>query len=396
MGSTGQLPASAEREPATEPARIDRGTGPAVPLVDLRASTDAIRHALLADVENLLDTGAFVNGPAVEAFEREFAAACGRRFAVGTASGLDALTIGLRALGLEEEDEVVVPAMTFVATFEAVAHAGGRLVVVDVCETDACMDPAAVAAVLGPRTRFLLPVHLYGQMADMQALGALATGHGLAILEDACQAHGAERDGLAAGAAGAAAAFSFYPSKNLGAMGDAGALVLDDDRAAAKARALREHGQTGSYYSDDIGLTSRLDTLQALVLLRKLPFLARWNAERARAASFYGEALRGVGDLGLPETAPRAKHVWHVYQVRTRDPEALGAYLAGRGIGTKRHYPEPPHLSSAFADLGYSAGSFPVAEAIARETLSLPLFPAISDEQLQMVVDAVEDFFARG
>lgn len=388
--------ASAQHEPAlSAPAPGTRGRGPAVPFVDLSSSTEAVRSGLLADVAELLDAGAFVNGPAVEAFEREFAAACGRRFGVGTASGLDALTIGLRALGLEAGDEVVVPAMTFVATFEAVVHARGRVVVVDVGEDDACLDPAGAAAAVGPNTRFLLPVHLYGQMADMHALGSLAAKHGLTILEDACQAHGAERDGLGAGATGAAAAFSFYPSKNLGAMGDAGALVLDDEDAASTARALREHGQTSAYHSARVGMTSRLDTLQALVLLRKLPLLERWNAERAQAASFYEEALQGVGDLRLPARVAGARHVWHVYQVRTRGPEALGAYLAGRGIGTKRHYPEPPHLSAAFADLGHPAGSFPVAEAIARETLSLPLFPGITEEQLAAVVDAVVDFFAR-
>ena len=389
--------ASAQHEPAlAAPAPVTRGRGPTVPFVDLSSSTEAVRSGLLADVAELLDVGAFVNGPAVEAFEREFAAACGRRFGVGTASGLDALTIGLRALGLEAGDEVVVPAMTFVATFEAVVHARGRVVVVDVGEDDAGLDPAGAAAAVGPNTRFLLPVHLYGQMADMRALGSLAAKHGLTILEDACQAHGAERDGLGAGATGAAAAFSFYPSKNLGAMGDAGALVLDDEDAASTARALREHGQTSAYHSARVGMTSRLDTLQALVLLRKLPLLERWNAERAQAASFYGEALQGVGDLRLPARVAGARHVWHIYQVRTRDPEALGAYLAGRGIGTKRHYPEPPHLSAAFADLGHPAGSFPVAEAIARETLSLPLFPGITEEQLAAVVDAVVDFFARG
>jgi dTDP-4-amino-4,6-dideoxygalactose transaminase len=389
--------ASAQHEPAlAAPAPVTRGRGPTVPFVDLSSSTEAVRSGLLADVAELLDGGAFVNGPAVEAFEREFAAACGRRFGVGTASGLDALTIGLRALGLEAGDEVVVPAMTFVATFEAVVHARGRVVVVDVGEDDAGLDPAGAAAAVGPNTRFLLPVHLYGQMADMRALGSLAAKHGLTILEDACQAHGAERDGLGAGAAGAAAAFSFYPSKNLGAMGDAGALVLDDEDAASTARALREHGQTSAYHSARVGMTSRLDTLQALVLLRKLPLLERWNADRAQAASFYGEALQGVGDLRLPARVAGARHVWHDYQVRTRDPEALGAYLAGRGIGTKRHYPEPPHLSAAFADLGHPAGSFPVAEAIARETLSLPLFPGITEEQLAAAVNAVVDFFARG
>jgi dTDP-4-amino-4,6-dideoxygalactose transaminase len=393
VGPTRQLAASAAQERAD---RLAPGAGPSVPFVDLRESTGAIREGLLGDIEELLDTGAFINGPAVESFEREFASACARRIAIGTASGLDALTIGLKALGLEAGDEVVVPAMTFIATFEAVVHAGGRIVVVDVAEDDSCMDPAAVAAAVGGSTRFLLPVHLYGQMADMRALGAIAADHGLAILEDACQAHGAQRDGLAAGAVGAAAAFSFYPSKNLGAMGDAGALVLDDDDAAAKARAIREHGETKKYHSDYVGLTSRLDTLQALVLRRKLPMLARWNAERARAAAFYDEALRGVGDLRLPTAVDGAKHVWHVYQVRTQDPEALCTHLGARGIGTKRHYPEAPHLSSAFADLGYSPGAFPAAEAIARETLSLPLFPGITDEQLQAVVDGVVDFFAGG
>jgi dTDP-4-amino-4,6-dideoxygalactose transaminase len=396
VGPTGQLPATGAHEHAVRPAPTGAGTGAAVPFVNLRASTEAIRNALLADVEQLLDSGAFVNGPAVESFERAFAAVCGRRIAIGTASGLDALTIGLRALGLEDGDEVIVPAMTFIATFEAVVHAGGRVVVVDVTEDDACMDPVAVAAATGGRTRFLLPVHLYGQMADMRALAALAADRGLAILEDACQAHGAERDGLTAGAVGAAAAFSFYPSKNLGAMGDAGALVLDDDHVAVTARALRDHGQTKAYHSDYIGLTSRLDTLQALVLLRKLPLLESWNEERGRVASFYDEALQGVGDLRLPAAVPGAKHVWHVYQVRTRDPEALSAYLSARGVGTKRHYPEPPHRSLAFAQLGYLAGSFPVAEAIARETLSLPLFPGITEAQLETVVDAVRAFFAGG
>jgi dTDP-4-amino-4,6-dideoxygalactose transaminase len=396
VGPIRQVPGTATYGGAARAEPGDGEAGPPVPFVDLRASTEAIRNVLLADIEELLDAGAFVNGPAVESFERAFAAACRRRSAIGTASGLDALTIGLRALGLREGDEVIVPAMTFVATFEAVVHAGGRVVVVDVTEDDACVDPAAVAAAVGTRTRFLLPVHLYGQMADMRALAALAADHGLTILEDACQAHGAERDGLTAGAVGAVAAFSFYPSKNLGAMGDAGALVLDDDEAAAIARALREHGQAKAYHSDHIGLTSRLDTLQALVLLRKLPLLASWNADRISAARFYTEALQDVGDLRLPAAVPGAKHVWHVYQVRTCDPEALGAYLAARGVGTKRHYPEPPHLSSAFAGLGHSAGSFPVAEAIARETLSLPLFPGITEDQLEAVVEAVRAFFAGG
>jgi dTDP-4-amino-4,6-dideoxygalactose transaminase len=230
----------------------------------------------------------------------------------------------------------------------------------------------------------------------MGKLGELAARHGLNVFEDACQAHGAERDAIKAGAAGDAAAFSFYPSKNLGAMGDAGALVLDDEGAAAKALALREHGQTSTYRSEYVGLTSRLDTCQALVLLRKLPLLEQWNSERASVAASYGDALAGVGDLRLPVPARGAKHVWHVYPIRTGDPEALGVFLRARGIATKRHYPEPPHSSAAFAPLGHKPGSFPVAEAIARETLSLPLFVGMTQEQLHAVVDGLVDFFAGG
>ena len=367
-----------------------------VPFVDLAPSHEPIAELIAADVADLIARGVFVNGPDVDAFERAFAAACGRSIAVGTASGLDALRLGLLACGLEEGDEVIVPAMTFIATFEAVVQAGGRPVVADVREDDCGLDPEAAAAAAGPRTRFLLPVHLYGQLADVRALQTLAGRHGLELLEDACQAHGAARDGVRAGAAGTAAAFSFYPSKNLGAMGDAGALVLDDGEAARKARALREHGQTSRYRSEHVGYTARLDALQALVLLRKLPLLDTWNEQRRQAASFYSEALSGVGDLKLPTSVPGSTHVWHVYAVRTAEPERLGAFLAGRGIGTNRHYPEAPHLSAAFSGLGLREGAFPVAEAIARETISLPMFPGVTEDQLQAVVDAIRDFFAGG
>jgi dTDP-4-amino-4,6-dideoxygalactose transaminase len=367
-----------------------------VPFVDLRPASRWIEHALLADLARLMETGLFINGPHVKEFEQAFATSCGREACVGVASGLDALRLALLAFGLEPGDEVVVPAMTFIATFEAVVQAGGRPVVVDVREDDVCMDAEAVTAAVGHRTRFLLPVHLYGQMADVRALGSLADRYDLALLEDACQAHGAERDGVRAGGAGAAGAFSFYPSKNLGAMGDAGALVLDDDEAAATLRALREHGETTKYHSTYVGYTARLDALQALVLSHKLPLLERWNAERRQAADFYTEALAGVGDLRLPMTVEGATHVWHVYAMRTADPVALAAFLAERGIASGRHYPQAPHLSRAFEDLGLPPGSFPVAEAVARETLSLPIFPGIAEEQLEAVVEAVSEFFRRG
>lgn len=368
----------------------------AVPFLDLAPSHAPIRDGLLAEIAELIDGGGFVNGPRVEAFEHAFAEACGRSAGVGVASGLDALRLGLLAGGLEDGEEVIVPAMTFVATLEAVVQAGGKPVVVDVREDDVGLDVEAVDAAVGPRTRVVMPVHLYGQMADVRALRALTDRHGLGLVEDACQAHGAVRDGVRAGAAGTMAAFSFYPSKNLGAMGDAGALVLDDPETASRVRALREHGQTSRYHSAYVGYTSRLDALQALVLSHKLPHLDGWNAQRREAAELYNDALAGVGDLKLPTTVAGATHVWHVYAVRTAKPDALAEFLAGRGIATNRHYPEPPHLAPAFTGLGLRAGEFPVAEAVARETISLPLFPGIRVEQIQAVVDGIQAFFAGG
>ena len=365
-----------------------------VPFFEARLDPE-LKERILAGFERLIDTGTFANGPEVSDFERTFAEYCGVEFCVGVASGLDALRLALIAAGIEIGDEVIVPAQTFVATYEAVTQVGGRPVVVDVSELDYGLDADAVEAAITDRTRFLLPVHLYGQMADMERLAAIAARHGTLVLEDACQAHGAERGGRPAGTVGVAGAFSFYPAKNLGAFGDAGALVTSDPELARRVRALREHGQTAKYVHDLEGYTSRLDTLQALVLLHKLPLLDRWNDERRIAARFYSDALEGVGDLLLPPVAPGSDPVWHLYVVRTADPGALAAFLRGRGIATGRHYPQPPHLSPAYARLGYSEGAFPVAEALSREALSLPIFPGIGEEQLAAVVDAVHDFFAR-
>jgi dTDP-3-amino-3,4,6-trideoxy-alpha-D-glucose transaminase len=367
-----------------------------VPFLDLRPSHTPLKDALLEEIAALMDDGAFTNGPQVAALEEAFAAFCGTGHCVGTASGLDALRLALLAAGLEPGDEVVVPAQTFVATYEAVTQAGGRPLVAEVSEADYGLDPDSVEAVIGPRTRFLMPVHLFGQMADMRALGALAERRGLAVVEDACQAHGAARDGLQAGAAGLAGAFSFYPGKNLGAFGDAGALTTNDEELAGRVRALREHGQSAKYFHELEGYTSRLDTIQALVLLHKLSLLETWNEERRVAAASYTERLDGVGDLRLPPVPPGSEPVWHLYVVRTSDPAGLAAFLGERGIGTGRHYPQPPHLSPAYARLGHVPGSFPVAEALAAEALSLPVFPGISEEQLAAVVEAVQDFFNSG
>jgi dTDP-3-amino-3,4,6-trideoxy-alpha-D-glucose transaminase len=373
-----------------------RTAAPAVPFVDLGKIHDRLRAALFKDISELIDSGAFVNGPQVEWFERAFAKYCGTANAVGVANGLDGLRLALLADGIEPGDEVIVPAHTFVATFEAVTQAGGRTVVVDISEDDYNIDPRAVEAEMSSRTRFLLPVHLYGQMADMRGLRGLAAAQGLRIIEDACQAHGAERDGLRAGAGGEAGVFSFYPTKNLGAMGDAGAVVTDDSEIAARIRMLREHGQSTKYTHQVEGYTSRLDTIQALVLLRKLPLLDKWNEARRTAARSYMDALEGVGDLRLPPVPDSSAPAWHLFVVRTAAPEPLSNFLAERGIATGRHYPEPPHLCPAYARLGYRAGDFPIAESLAREGLSLPIFPGISEEQIATVAASMRAYFARG
>ena len=365
----------------------------AVPFLDLSHMHAPLKDELMREVGALLESGAFTNGPLVTSFETAFAAYCGVGHCVGVSSGLDALRLGLLASGLEPGDEVIVPAATFVATLEAVTQAGGVPVVVDVSEGDYCLDPNATSAAIGPRTHALLPVHLYGQLADMRALGTIAESRGIHILEDACQAHGAERGGLRAGASGSAAAFSFYPGKNLGAAGDAGAFLTEDAGTADRVRALREHGQTAKYVHAFVGWTARLDAIQALVLSQKLPLLDGWNEQRRRAARFYDRALEGVGDLVLPPVPVGSRPVWHLYVVRTREPEALAAFLGERGIGTGRHYPDPVHLTEAYQSLGHRRGAFPMAEALARECLSLPMFPGIDEGQLAAVVDGVRSFF---
>lgn len=365
----------------------------AVAFLDLGAIHRPLKAQILEDVAALLDSGAFTNGPQVGAFERAFAAYCGRDDCVGVANGTEAIRLALVALGISPGAEVIVPANTFIATFEAVLQAGGIPVPADVSESDYNVDPRAAEEMVTERTEFLLPVHLYGQVADMAALEQVAQRAGARIVEDACQAHGAVRDGRRAGGVGAAAAFSFYPGKNLGAIGDAGAIVLDDPAVAAELRALREHGQHEKYRHARQGCTARLDTVQALVLLHKLPHLDEWNRSRGRAAAFYGEALAGVGDLVLPPVPPDSRPVWHLYAVRTGRRDALADHLRRHGIGVGVHYPEPPHLAPANASLGYGPGDFPVTERLAAEVLSLPMYPGMTEEQLQTVVEAVAGYF---
>ncbi|MDX6512105.1 MAG: hypothetical protein QOE36_1609 [Gaiellaceae bacterium] len=367
--------------------------GAPVPFLDLARMHAPIKEAVLTDFAALIDANAYINGPAVAEFESAFADYCGTARSVGAASGLDALRLILLAAGIERGDEVVVPANTFVATLESVTQAGGKPVLVDAREADWNIDPDATEAAFTERTRFVMPVHLYGQLADMRKLGAIAARRGVGLVEDACQAHGATRDGVRAGTGGSAAAFSFYPGKNLGAMGDAGAVVTDDDELADRIVALREHGQRRKYHHELEGWTARLDTIQAIVLGHKLPLLDGWNEERRAVAAGYLSELRGVGDLVLPPVAEDSDPVWHLFVVLTGDPEALAAHLRERGIATGRHYPEPPHLSAAYAWLGHRKGEFPVTERIAEQCLSLPIFPGMTEGEVARVCTAVGDYF---
>jgi dTDP-4-amino-4,6-dideoxygalactose transaminase len=379
-------------------ARADQAVGLAasVPFIDLLPSHTALKDGILNDVAELIDDGRFINGPQVEEFEGAWASYCGSQFAVGLASGLDAIRLGLLGAGIERGDEVLVPANTFVATFEAVAQAGGLPVPVDVSAIDFNIDLDAAAAAITPNTRWLLPVHLYGQMADMRALSRLAERHDLLIAEDACQAHGARRDGLRSGTVGLFGAFSFYPGKNLGAFGDAGAIVTDDAELARTMCALREHGQYAKYEHRLEGYTARLDTIQAIVLTHKLALLDDWNDARRVLAGLYRERLDGVGDLQFLPVPTTSDPVWHLFVMTTGDPERLARHLGGHGIMTNRHYPQPAHLSAAYEWLNYAAGSFPVTESLASRLLSLPIFPGMSEAQLEAVVTAVEDYFACG
>lgn len=366
------------------------------PFVDLPARWHEVGHDLLPELEHLLAAGHFIGGEPVRRFENAFAAFCRRVHCVGAANGTDALALGLRALGVEPGDEVVTVANTFVATVEAIVQAGARPVLVDARADDLLMDPAQLDAARTARTRAVIPVHLYGRLADVATIGAWCARHGVAMLEDAAQAHGARRGGAPAGSFGDAAAFSFYPSKNLGAAGDAGALVTDRDDIAARARLLGNHGERQRYHHEIPAVNSRLDALQAAVLSAHLPHLDRWNDQRRALALRYRDRLAKLPAIGvLAEPDEPAAHVYHLLVVRVPERDALRAALAAEGIETGLHYPAPVHRQPAFRTLGYAEGAFPVVERAAREIVSLPMYPQMGIAAVDRVCDAVERHLAR-
>jgi dTDP-4-amino-4,6-dideoxygalactose transaminase len=315
---------------------------------------------------------------------------------VGVANGLEAMQMILMARGIGPGDEVIVPSHGYIATWLAVTHAGARPIP---CEPDPIsynLDASRIAASITPRTKAILPINLYGQPADFTAINTVAKKHGLFVLEDAAQSHGARWHGRDAGSLADAAGVSFYPSKNLGALADAGAVTTDDAALADTVRHLRNYGSKTRYQNEMIGLNSRLSELQAAFLRAKLPHLAPWNARRVALAKIYFEKLCGVGDLVLPEVPSGAEHVWHLFVVRTARRSALQAHLSARGIGTKVHYPTPPHLSRAYAAAGWKRGDFPLAEKFAAEVLSLPIGPHHTSAQISEVCECVREFYSRG
>jgi dTDP-4-amino-4,6-dideoxygalactose transaminase len=358
-----------------------------VPFVDLGAQHGEVVDEVRAGWDSVLARTAFVGGPEVADFEREYAEFVGVEHCVGVANGTDAIELALRAVGVGPGDEVVLPANTFVATAEAVCRAGGRPVLVDVDDDTLLLDTGSTLDRVGKRTRAVIPVHLYGQAAAVEEL-APVTGQ-VAIIEDAAQSQGATRLGRPTGGLGRVGATSFYPGKNLGAYGDAGAVTTNDAGIAESVRAMSQHGSTVKYHHPQLGFNSRLDTVQAVVLRAKLRRLKAWNEARQAAARRYDAMLAEVDGVRPPGVREGSTHVWHLYVVRVENRDAVLARLLDEGVGAAIHYPVPVHLHGAFADLGYGPGSFPVAEAAAGQILSLPMFPQITVCQQERVVEVL-------
>jgi len=359
-----------------------------IPLVDLKAQHDSIREELLDAVTRTIDTSSFIMGPAIKEFEAAFAAFCGCERAVGVSSGTSALYLALLACGVGPGDEVITIPHTFIATAEAVSLCGATPVFVDIDPVTYTMDVGKLESAITSRTRAVVPVHLYGHPTDMDPLLEIARSHGLRVIEDCAQSHGATYKGRRVGSIGDMGCFSFFPAKNLGALGDAGAVTTHDEELARKVALVRNHGREGKYEHQFVGFNERMDTLHAAVLCVKLKHLDEWNRLRAAAAAEYDRLLDGSGVV-RPVTRPDCTHVYHLYVIRTPDREGLQARVKERGIATGVHYPLPLHMQPAYADLNYREGDFPETERAAREILSLPMYPELSLDAVKEVAEAV-------
>ena len=366
--------------------------GVTIPFLDLKSQFETIRGEIMDAVDRVFVSGQFVGGEWVERFEEQFSRFVGSRYAIGVGSGTAALELALKASQIGLDDEVILPANSFFATAEAVSNVGARPVFADVNRATFHLDITSAERLVTPRTRAIIPVHLYGRAMDMTALQELANRHSLTIIEDAAQAHGTEWDGVPVGGSGRLTCFSFYPGKNLGAYGDAGVVTCNDPVHAERLRLLRDHGSPAKYVHVIVGTNARLDALQAAVLSVKLRYLHEWNARRVQHAMAYAAKLRNAS-VQVPEVPSRRQHNFHLFVIRVKNRDALRRHLHARGIGTGIHYPEPLHLTPAYRELGYAMrGSLPVSEALAPEILSLPMYPELSESQTDHVTEAVLEF----
>jgi dTDP-4-amino-4,6-dideoxygalactose transaminase len=365
-----------------------------VPFLDLKAPYRELQQELDAAYRRVMESGWYILGEEVERFERDFADYCKAKHCIGVGDGLDALVLILRGYDIGPGDEVIVPANTYIASWLAVSYVGARPVPVEPDGASCNLDPSRIGRAITPKTRAIMPVHLYGQPAAMQEILEMAQRHRLRVIEDAAQAHGAVYRGKPAGGIGDAAGFSFYPGKNLGALGDAGAVVTNDDQLADRVRVLRNYGSRKKYYNEVKGFNSRLDSLQAALLGVKLGYLDSWNQKRREIARLYLEGLASTSEMQLPSVPNGIEPSWHLFVVRHRRRDLLQRHLNDLGIGTLIHYPVPPHLSGAYVEMGWKRGDFPITEAIADTALSLPMGPHLSPADAQRVIDSLLTFNA--
>ncbi len=363
-----------------------------VPFLDLKAQYASIRDEISSCLQQVLDNTAFAGGPFVKQFEKEFASFCQTDFAIGLGSGTAALWAAIQGLGIGESDEVITTPNTFIATAEAISFSGAKPVFVDIDEQTYNMNPQLLEDAITPKTKAIIPVHLYGQTADMDPIMEIAKAHGLYVIEDACQAHGAEYKNQRSGSIGDAGCFSFYPGKNLGAYGEAGIVATNNARLKEKIQMFRDHGQMKKYYHSMIGWNARMDGFQGAVLSVKLKYLDEWNKARRKNAKRYNDLLANINGIITPTEADYAKHVYHLYVIRAPKRDKLLTALAENDVFCGIHYPVPLHLQDAYSSLGYKKGSFPITEKCAEQLLSLPMFPELTPEQIEHVVEKIKGF----
>lgn len=366
-----------------------------VPLVDLKAQCKDIGNEIIAEIKQVIQSCTFAGGPFVERFENDFASFSGCKYAIGLGSGTEALWLALLAYGIGRGDEVITVPNTFIATAEAISLCGAKPVFVDIDEKTYTMNPDLLPRAISPRTKAIIPVHIFGQMADMDPIMEFAGEKGLLVIEDACQAHGAQYKDRQAGSIGHAGCFSFYPGKNLGAFGEAGAVVTNNAEVDSRLRILRDHGQPKKYYHNTIGWNARMDGIQGAILGVKLAFLEQWNEARRKYAALYNNFLAESDSIILPYEADYARHVYHIYAIRVHNREDLINALEKEGIHCGIHYPVPVHLQEAYRFLGYKKGSFPLAEKCSEELVSLPMYPEIGEERITYVAHKVIEYYSK-